>query len=208
MLPKRLKNYFSARFWPKKSWYIYLRLAICPFDRIVDFLPKSSKKVIDIGGGFGLFADYLKFRNPKLSITVSELDESRMSFAKKYMNKDIKFVTKDASIESFKSYDTITMIDLLHHMPTSLQEKLFKNISSQSKKGTFILVKDIEKDYSFKYYWNYFHDKVMTKGDRLYFRTDKSFKKLFKSNGLKLVIRKRLKTTAPYPHILYLLEKK
>lgn len=211
MLNKDLKRYYS--FFKKKSkniklnYYVYLRLLICPFDKIYlsTLRLKNINKVLDIGGGYGIFVDYLKFKNKNLIIEASEFNKNRVKIGKEVIDKTIVFSQKDASKEKFENYDLITMIDLLHHISYEKQEEIFKNIS---KTNSYILIKDIEKDYfDPRYYWNLIHDKLMTKGDKLYFRSDKSFTNIFKKNKFKVLYKKRIFTLAPYPHIIYIIKK-
>jgi 2-polyprenyl-3-methyl-5-hydroxy-6-metoxy-1,4-benzoquinol methylase len=185
--------------------YTKLRFAICPIDEVIKRIPTNAKSLIDIGSGFGIFANYIKVKKPKLLVTASELEQSRVDSAKKYLSSNVSFIAKDASKEDFYDYDVITMVDLLHHMPSLLQRRLFLNLEKQTKKGVRIIIKDIEKRKGFRYTWNYVHDSLMTGFDKLYFLSQDDFKQLVK--GFKIIEIKRIWTLAPYPHIIIVLEK-
>lgn len=183
--------------------YLYLRLLVCPFEIIEREIPVKAKTMLDVGAGYGIFADYIAYMRPKIRIAASEYNKARVEAARSKLSSNVHFVTKDAMRETFSGYDCITIIDVVHHIPTKGQELLFNKIKAQAKNGTTIIVKDIEKRPGFQYMWNWLHDIIMTR-ENAYYLSNSDFQSLFHRAGLKVIKTRRIKHPF-YPHVLYVL---
>jgi 2-polyprenyl-3-methyl-5-hydroxy-6-metoxy-1,4-benzoquinol methylase len=186
--------------------YLYLRLLVCPFEKIEAVIPKNTKKLLDIGAGYGIFADYLATKRKQLRIYASEYDASRVAAAQSRISSRVQFVTKSATDETYKGYDCVTIIDVIHHLSASDQEKLFVKLHRELSTGSRVIVKDIAAERSFQYYWNLTHDKLMTRFEPVHYRSDKGFRSLFAKHKFTLMCAERIPHPF-YPHVLYVLRR-
>lgn len=80
---------------------------------------KHFKSAVDIGGGYGRLCIFLK--KYAKNVTLAEPSQQQLDIAKDYLkgHKDISCVRTQADSLSFKdkSFDLITMIRVMHHLP-------------------------------------------------------------------------------------------
>jgi 2-polyprenyl-3-methyl-5-hydroxy-6-metoxy-1,4-benzoquinol methylase len=202
-----LSNYSSAGLIVKS--YILARGYIFNFKRIVDFVPKNTKKIIDIGCGYGLLDFILadSFKNAK--IIASDLNSKRINYLKKAnKHKNLSFECRDA-VASRTDADVIICVDLLHHISFEAQVKLLKKIHKNAPDDVTFIVKDMDKGrYSFRQLVNFGIDLVSARQYPLFYHNRQSFEELFKKNGFTVekvaYLNKRI---VPLNHILFVLKK-
>ena len=69
-----------------------------------------------------------------------------------------------------------------------------------------IIIKDLDTKPSWKFYWNYIHDFIMTKGEPVLYRSSNEMKNLLTEIGFKLEEVRTIKGY-PYAHVLYIARK-
>ncbi len=151
--------------------YVLLRYALLPFECIEPYLPKKGL-IVDLGCGYGSYDIYFTLKEPKRKIIGLELMKGRVKIAKQASKgvSNVKFRSQDFTKDSKIKYaDAICMFDLLHHIPYTAQEALLKECRKKLKKNGFLIIKDIAEKPRWKFLYNYLHDKIMTKNDKLYF---------------------------------------
>ena len=185
--------------WPRL--YAYIRTMILPVDKIERFLPDG--RILDVGCGYGISSIYFAVKNNKRVVVGSELVKARVKIANK-VSRNIDNVSFEAKnlIESNEKYNAIVAIDLLHHINNEDKRRFIKECRKKLTKKGVLIIKDIDKKPLHKYLWNYMHDKIMTKGDRLYFYSIKEFKNLIEKE-FKIIKIKRLKSLF-YSHVLFI----
>ena len=106
--------------------------------------------------------------------------------------------SKDAS-EHFKEIPkayAVTAIYVLHHIASKEQQKkLLASFFSNLTDNGVIIIKDLDTKPTWKYYWNYIHDFIMTKGEPVLYRS---------SNEMKNILLKNFKKSIPFSTILIL----
>lgn len=187
--------------------YTFLRFKILPIRKIEKLLPKKGL-VLDVGCGYGVTSIYFALKNKNRQIVGSELDSKRVKIAKKN-SRDIKNLTfkKANLIDNEKvKFDCIVAIDLLHHISDLEKQKFISKAKEILKNDGTLIIKDIDKKPFLKYFWNYFHDLLMTKFSRLYFFSSKDFENLLIKNNFKIIKKGKFKSFF-YPHIFYVCQK-
>ena len=188
--------------------YISLRWLICPFDLVEKHVPKNGT-VLDIGCGFGIFSHYLATQSKERKIIGIDLVEHRIEQANKLVTQlqNLSFVCADILDHRLPSADAITMIDVLHHIPSmELQNKLLKDCFLCLKENGKMIIKDVNKYPRWKYWWNYIHDYVMTKGQPVLYQDEKNIINLLKKNGFHLKYSEII-DGYPYAHVIYVAAK-
>jgi 2-polyprenyl-3-methyl-5-hydroxy-6-metoxy-1,4-benzoquinol methylase len=172
----------------KTQIFASIRRIICPFDRLVDKIPEHGCH-LDLGCGYGIFCSFLSGKKPNVDITGIELDEKKIAIAREnYATERIHFFTGDATaIKAAKKYDSITCIDLLHHIPSNNHEDVLQTITSNLKDNGVVIIKDMDKQPFLKYLWNYVHDIVMTRSMHMHYISKQELERLLERNGFTLL---------------------
>ena len=188
--------------------YMWLRPLVIPFELIESYVPKKGS-IVDVGCGYGIFANYLATNSKERQVIGIDLNEKRISRAKKffaYLN-NLNFSCNDITDTKIPNADIITAVDVLHHIPTlALQTQLLKSCNSVLSKNGKLILKDLDTKPRWKYFFNYLHDYVMTRGDSVLYQDKNSVITLLKKTGFeveKIVDIKKY----PYAHILYIAKK-
>jgi 2-polyprenyl-3-methyl-5-hydroxy-6-metoxy-1,4-benzoquinol methylase len=210
---KKIKE--VLRLYPKLSIisriFCYLRWQIAPFKDIIDLLPPKGN-ILDVGCGYGLLSNLIALEKPKCQIHGIDIDEKRIDIAKETSaeRNNIHFQMMDIAKSKLPKsrYDVIIFFDVFHHVSFKAQEELLKQcVSLLSNKGK-IIVKEIDKNPKYKYYWNMLHDKLVTLFSKLYFRSEHEWTDLFNEYEYTTISRQKSNKGILYPHVIFVLEKK
>lgn len=164
--------------------------------------------IVDLGCGYGIFAHLLALGSPARGVIGLDLDPVRIQVAQEAARgrNNVSFACVDLQDADLPlpSCRAITLIDLLHHVPFEAQEGLIVRCAQALQPGGLLLIKDISSSPRWKYLWNALHDRLMTRGKRIYCRPPQDFVETLERIGLDRVRPVPLKTWTPYPHILLL----
>lgn len=166
--------------------YDKLRSFIFPFDRIIREIPDRGR-ILDIGCGHGTLP--LKIAKKKRGVRVLgvELSSKRVLTAREKSRcfRNVEFVDCDFSkFRESGKFDTITCIDVLHHMPRSMHTGVLRKVCRMlNPDGLFILV-EIDRHPFPKYLWNYMHDMATTRSRDLNYIPKRDAIEMVESAGL------------------------
>ena len=137
---------------------------ICPFDQILNLIPPESK-VFDIGCGSGSLLSLIDHFCKPEKLGGIEIDDVLVENAKLLLSSSFVPVSvykyDGVTIpEEIKEYDIITMIDVFHHIPKSIQLTFFDQLYQKMSTGSVLIYKDIDAK-SFFVYANKLHDMVL-----------------------------------------------
>jgi 2-polyprenyl-3-methyl-5-hydroxy-6-metoxy-1,4-benzoquinol methylase len=182
--------------------YFALRFLICPFRRVESVVPKSGV-VVDIGCGYGLFANLLAVRSGARHVIGYDTDAARINVARASVGgrNNISFSVSN-EVAMPPSCDAVTLLDVLHHVAPDARLRLLQEVFQKLRPGGDLVIKDIDKTPRFKYLWNYLHDWAMTQGKSCYYLGNLEMRRLLEEIGF-VVVAEPLETHDPYPHILY-----
>lgn len=145
-----------------------LRPYICPFEELVSHV-ESGASVMDIGCGSGLFLGVLAFIKGIDRSVGFDTSHNAISLATTMA----KRTPKPGGLNFFQldpdapwpagEFDTVSMIDVMHHVAPSSQKKMIKLAAAHTRvNGTFIY-----KDMAMKPFWaawgNRLHDLVIAR---------------------------------------------
>lgn len=212
VLSKIINIYRKSSFFIKI--YLWIRYKTCPFLRIEQFVPKKGL-IIDYGCGYGIFTHILSILSSEREIHGFDISKPRINEAKKTIriDKKINFLDDNNQIEDIiKISDCLTMLDVICYFPNQEKEKIFESLHKNLRKNSILIIKDIQKKISTKYFWNYIQEifavKIIkiTKADSLNFCNSKYMCNLLQDIGFKVRVVDISKNYL-YPHILYICTK-
>jgi len=182
--------------------YFFARFLICPFWRVESAVPKSGV-VIDIGCGYGLFANLLAVRSAARHVIGCDVDAARINVARSSVGSRNNICFSFANeVATVPSCDAVTLLDVLHHVAPDIRLRLLQEVFQKLRPGGTLVIKDIDKTPQLKYLWNYLHDWIMTRGKPCHYLSNLEMRRLLEGIGF-VVVPEPLETRGPYSHILY-----
>ncbi|MCP6760254.1 MAG: class I SAM-dependent methyltransferase [Fischerella sp. CENA71] len=139
---------------------------ICPLDLVLSEIPEGAS-LYDIGCGTGaLLYLALKFR----FVTVAHgYDISRQAvkaskaFEIEPQRFQVELLHPEETPPNLSGYDTVTMIDVLHHIPLKRQNDFIRKTIATMDSGAKLIIKDIEASKIFGSCMNQLHDLLLAR---------------------------------------------
>lgn len=193
--------------------YTYLRFwEDNRYRRIEKMLPKKGR-FIDMGCGLGIFSNYLALCSPKRKILGLEFGQKKIKIAQQAAQKgglvNASFAPKNITKAKIPKVDVIIIMHVLHHLNSfQEQERLLRTCLRKLKKGGILLIDEVEKNFSLRYFLAILTDNLLYPGDTFYFKDRTSMLKLLKQFPLEVEVKDVSDFLMPYPEIIYLCQKK
>jgi 2-polyprenyl-3-methyl-5-hydroxy-6-metoxy-1,4-benzoquinol methylase len=150
---------------PVEKLKIYARI-IFNFDQIkkhLDSFIPAEGNVLDWGCGYGIFANYLRLKNPKLNVVGFDISKVRIEEANKTTPLvGVKF-TSDPSEIKFDRFKLVLLIDVLLFLPIDEKKSLLKTIYTLLERGGIVFIKDTLKSKSLRFKWTKFEESLKLK---------------------------------------------
>ena len=164
------------------SLFANIRILLNQFEIIEKFMPLEGK-IVDIGCGYGIFANYMALGSNKRFVIGIDKNERKVKYAHRGLsNTDFKIgdvMTMDLGLCS-----GFSLIDVLHHLSSfDQQEKLLKFCYDVLDKGGVIIIKEIDSDPKIKYFFTKLVDFTVYPFDKVYFRKQSELKKILEGLG-------------------------
>lgn len=177
--------------------FIRLRLAILPLEEVESEVP--SGRILDVGCGYGLLSHYLALTDSRRRVTGIEYDPVLVARARQTVlpGERLDFAGGDARAMPLPPCDAVVLCDLLHHLPARGQEHILREAAAALVPGGQIVVKDIEAESTFWYFWNLFHDRVLRLSGPTHHRTARAWADFLSSCGLSVSVVRHFR------HLLY-----
>jgi 2-polyprenyl-3-methyl-5-hydroxy-6-metoxy-1,4-benzoquinol methylase len=150
---------------------MHFRVLICPFESLITHVPAGAA-VLDVGCGAGLFLALLAATVPEIngvgfdSSAVAIEAGKRMveAAADLYPTARLELMRLDVSTPwPSGSYDVVSLVDVLHHIPPAAQKSVFRMAVEKVKPGGALLYKDMAQKPFFPAAMNRLHDLVLAR---------------------------------------------
>lgn len=191
--------------WP--SVFTFIRLFItAPFEALERFVPKDGQ-IVDLGCGYGIFANLLGVMSEKRKILGVDLDDSKMRHAAKGI-RNVDFRIADITKTEIAPVDCILLIHVLHHLNAyEEQEPLLKACVEKLKSGGKLIIAEIDRKPRWKFFLTRIADRILYNFHKPYYRfPEKMIALLGKFPvGIKTEI---MHQGTPFSHITYICTKK
>lgn len=205
-LPAAIYNLYSS-FGFLVRLYVYFRWQLCPFEKISEFVPREGK-IIDIGSGFGLLANYLALASVEREVVGVDSSVKRINIALRTIGarRGIQFLAQDVRHFTWVDFSTIVMSDVLHHIPFADQEDLLAHIFQRLPKRGRLIILDVDK----RPYWKYLMasgiDYIVNLGEQRFYRPVEDWEGFLERIGFSVQCH-RVDRGLPLPDILLVCEK-
>lgn len=180
-------------------------------NEIGQYLPASGP-VLDIGCGFGLFSLYYAAAEPERFIRGIDVNGRRIAIARRAAAKlgldNVAYECGDA--RDFKGDTEIGaayMLDIVHHIPPETVRPLFNQLSRCLSPGGVLLVKDVDTRPAPKRWFTWTLDRVMAPATPVRYWSADELTEVLAASGFR-VRRHLMVDLLPYPHILYICERR
>lgn len=174
--------YRGLKFWER--WHVRSRWRLCPFLQIAGHIPDRAR-IVDIGCGRGLLANYLALRGPARQVTGIDKQTRRITAAQASVGtrKNIHFRHQDALDLRQEEFDVIVISDMLHHLTHGEQDKLLEHCYRILPPGGILLLEDVMLQPRWKWLTHFIIDRVLNLGEKQYFRALENWISFIKSLG-------------------------
>jgi len=180
---------YSGTGW--KAIFSKIRFWDAPYEEVEKLVPKKGK-ILDLGCGEGVFANFLALSSKNRRILGIELDKERLAAANRGI-KNASFKQGDATSVKIPLVDCIIAFHLFHHLKSfNDQEKLLQKSVNALKPGGRLIVVEVDIKPTFKYLVSWitdhfivpilFEKKLYTPD--IYFRKKAEWESLFEKYGL------------------------
>lgn len=149
--PAQLRRFFSAVYCDTRQplrWLAALRPYVCPYDRLLPYIPAGSD-VLDVGCGAGsllaLLAATGRIRQGTgCDVSVAPLVSARAAAQRLGADRLLTFRCVQSIAEAPTGpFDVVTMVDVLHHVSPQLRRDVFAAAARRVRPGGILLYKDM-----------------------------------------------------------------
>lgn len=181
-------------------------------EAIEQHLPENAK-VLDIGCGFGLFANYFAMHSADRKVFGIDFDEKRIEQARSVAEQNgldnATFYVGDVNDYEFDHgpFDAVVVLDLLHHLSHEGAYRIIQSVYRQLTPGGIFIVKDINTRPVYKLWFTYLLDKLMYPKYPVHYRDARVWRHHLLKAGFSKVLIYRLNDYLPYPHVLLICQK-
>lgn len=141
---------------------------ICPFGAVLDAVPVGAS-VLDVGCGAGLFLLLLAGQNRiarghGFDVSEAAVRSAQLATARNGFEETVSFEVRhpDRGMPS-GDWNTVTVVDVLHHVPRTSQRAFFTALCGSVPKGGRLVIKDMVKSPRWRSFANGVHDLVMAR---------------------------------------------
>ncbi len=205
-IPAQLFRFYSHQ-GLRVSLYAYLRWRLCPFEEIESYIPREGK-IVDVGCGYGLLANFLILRSSKRDVTGIDLSVRRIGAAQETTGngRNVRFKLMNVFDLELREPDAVVMSDFLHHIDYKSQEEVLTHCYEKLSPGGFLVCQEVNNKPFWKYCFAFLIDRILNIGERQFFRPHQKFQELLEGIGFSVKI-KKVDKHLPLSDILFICKK-
>jgi SAM-dependent methyltransferase len=180
-------------------------------DEIGQYLPGRGR-VLDVGCGFGLFSLYYATTRPGLTLEGLDRNARRIAMARAAAARlglaNVRYEIDDARhFRGGDIFDAAYMLDIVHHIPPDTVRPLLEQLAKALPAGGRLLVKDVDRHPAWKRWFTQALDLAMDPRTPVHYWSADELTALLEEVGFR-VHRHLMVDFLPYPHILYIAERR
>lgn len=171
--------------------YVLIKRLVLPLKEIDQSLPQRGL-IIDLGCGEGSIAKYLA-RQQQRNVVGVDLSKDRLP---KTNLKNLRFECLDIINFNISGAKGIILSDVLHHLDLFKQKKLLSKIAKNLKKGSVLVIKEIDTQEFIRSKLSRFWDFIFYPQDKIYYSGSQYLKLLLENLGFRV---KLIRTSRLFP---------
>ncbi|HET91513.1 MAG TPA: class I SAM-dependent methyltransferase [Chloroflexi bacterium] len=146
---QRAQALYAGLSW-RDRWHVRGRAALCPFERVADFVPRAGL-IVDLGCGHGLFSHALALDGPERRIVGVELAAHKLAAARVAQSlwerpSPVRFVRGSALANPVAGpCRAILLIDVLYLFPPHHQERVLRASCERLERGGVLVLKTMDE---------------------------------------------------------------
>jgi SAM-dependent methyltransferase len=197
-----VRAYCWGRFWILRQRFL---------DEVGQYLPRTGR-VLDLGCGFGLFSLYYASVNPGLEIEGIDLNPRRIAMARKAAGRlglgNVRYEVGNATeFRGGRLFDAAYMLDIVHHIPPDTVRPLLEQLAKVLPAGGRLLIKDVDSQPAWKRWFTHALDRLMDPRAPVRYWGGAELQGVLEGIGF-TVHRHLMVDILPYPHILYICQRR
>jgi 2-polyprenyl-3-methyl-5-hydroxy-6-metoxy-1,4-benzoquinol methylase len=167
--------------------YDKLRPFIFPFDAVLEEVPRESK-ILDAGSAYGSFSIKMAKRDPLSKVVGVEISPERVRSSRESAGSlgNVDFVACDFTEFKGGKFDAVTCLDVMHHVPKASHESFLRKAREVLNDGGVLILVEINRLPTLKYYWNYLHDLVVSRSTQLNYIRPHNMADMIRSSGFRI----------------------
>lgn len=187
--------------------FTYFRFFHAPYKLTETFVPKKGK-VMDLGCGYGFFANLLGLSSQQRDVMGVELSGRKIQYADQGI-KNVRFINEDITKLTLNDCDAIILFHVLHHLHSfAQQQRLLKEAYAKLKRGGRLIVVEIDTRPLWKFLFTIVVDASLYIGNWFYYRSEKKFLELFKKLNFDIEYVVPADRLVPLSHKIYVCRKR
>jgi SAM-dependent methyltransferase len=142
---RRAQAMYAGAPW-RDRLHVAVRLALCPFERLASFVPKTGR-IVDLGCGHGVFANALALESAGRYVVGVERSACKLAAARatQSVTGRVRFVQGDALANPVAGRcRAILLIDVLYLLAPQQQEQALRACSDRLEPGGVLLLKTMD----------------------------------------------------------------
>lgn len=200
----KIKKLYSGLGWV--SFFTPIRFWTGSLTELEKFLPKQGK-ILDLGCGYGILANYLGLRCSQRQVIGIDLDQKKLKFANRGLA-NVSFIKGDITKLRLPRAKAIVIADVLHHLKSyEEQEWLLEHCCKSLVKKGLLLITEVDNRPFGKLILARMIDFILYPGEAIYYRYSPDMISLLTKHFDPDKIKMKRLNTNPFPHVIYLCEK-
>jgi 2-polyprenyl-3-methyl-5-hydroxy-6-metoxy-1,4-benzoquinol methylase len=181
--------------------HVLIRYLTCPFGRLLRFVPKGARSMLEIGAGHGLFSRLVSARGVR-AVAV-EPDLRKLGRVEGVQS----VVAFDHAVRG--KFDVIAIVDVLYAIPVAAWDDILRRALERLNPGGVLLVKEMDPAAKLKNRWNSFQELLsmrilgITMAETFNYESREAFTARLVRLGFDEVSSSRIDFGYPHPHIVY-----
>lgn len=141
-----IKNYLYKG--PVLEWYTKIKLKLEDNYHVFNDLVPQNCTITDLGCGYGYLDYMLNLVSEDRKITAVDYDEYKIMTAANcaIKNENVEFIAADVTEYEIKPSDVIIIKDVLHYLPSMLQNKLIEKCINKLNDKGMLIIRDGDKE--------------------------------------------------------------
>jgi 2-polyprenyl-6-hydroxyphenyl methylase/3-demethylubiquinone-9 3-methyltransferase len=186
--------------------FVHWRCWHTPYDVIEPFIPREGV-IVDLGCGYGLFANFLALTSRRRQIRGIDLSERKLKYADRGVP-NVSFRKGDVLRCQWERCQAVALIHLLHHLSSfKEQEELLRACYERLDSDGVLLTLEVDNNPRWKFLCGQLVDTVAYLGDTFYYRTSSELTDVLRTIGFRDIEAVPVHKGVPLSHTVYVARK-